>query len=56
MKGSIAQSITTMPGPIKWCVNKPSDMLQAACKATLGSNNDHIKETIHIGPWNKRGG
>ena len=42
VKGSTAQSITTMLGPIKWCVSKPSDLLHTVCKAKLGSSNDHI--------------
>ena len=41
-----AQSITTMPGPIKWCVNKPSDKLQTAYKAN-GSSNDHMRYHTH---------
>ena len=46
---SIAQSITTMPGLIKRCVNKPSDKLQAAYKAKVGSSSDHMRySTTHI--------
>ena len=37
-----AQSITTMPGPIKLCVSKPSDKLQAN-----GSSNDHMRYHTH---------